>query len=89
VPDIFLFKLAKSLFSGIPYTLDNDLTTFQVFPDYSGKTVTASGNACDQVIVYGKVAAGVISENNSVEVYGKRDSNNNIISDKIKNIEAE
>ncbi len=78
-------KLFRTLFQGIPYTLDDDITMFQVFPDYSGTSLNAMGNACDQVIVYGKLKAGVVSENNDIEVYGHRDSRNNIIAKKIVN----
>lgn len=80
-----LVKWFRALFAGIPFTLDNDVTMFQVFPDFSGTALNALGNACDQVIVYGKLNSGAVSENNDVEVYGRRDSNNNIIAKKIKN----
>lgn len=80
-----LGKWFRALFSGIPFTLDDEVTMFQVFPDFSGTALNALGNACDQVIVYGKLNSGAISENNDVEVYGRRDSNNNIIAKTIKN----
>lgn len=80
-----LAKWFRALFAGIPFTLDDDVTMFQVFPDFSGTSLNALGNACDQVIVYGKLNNGAVSENNDVEVYGRRDSNNNIIAKTIKN----
>ena len=80
-----LTKWFRALFTGIPFTLDDDVTMFQVFPDFSGTSLNALGNACDQVIVYGKLNNGAVSENNDVEVYGHRDSNNNIIAKTIKN----
>lgn len=80
-----LSKWFRALFAGIPFTLDDDVTMFQVFPDYSGTSLNALGNACDQVIVYGKLNNGAVSENNDVEVYGRRDTNNNIIARMIKN----
>ena len=80
-----LEKWFRSLFKGIGYTLDDDVTMFQVFPDYTGTTMNAMGNACDQVIVYGRLNNGEVSDNNEVEVYGRRDSRNNIIAKKIKN----
>lgn len=80
-----LEKWFRALFSGIPFTLDDDVTMFQVFPDYSGTSLNALGNACDQVIVYGKLNNGIVSENNDVEVYGRRDSNNNVIAKVIRN----
>lgn len=80
-----LRKLFRTLFKGIPYTLDNDITMFQVFPDYTGTSLNALGNACDQVIVYGKLNAGVVAENNDVEIYGHRDADNNIVAKKIVN----
>ena len=81
----FLMKWFRTLFTGIPFTFDDDITMFQVFPDYTGTSLNAMGNACDQVIVYGRVKAGVVAENNDVEVYGHRDSSNNIVAKKIKN----
>ncbi len=81
----FLEKWFRSIFSGIPFAFDDDVTMFQVFPDYSGTSLNAMGNACDQVIVYGKLNAGAVSENNDVEVFGHRDSNNNVIAKTIKN----
>lgn len=78
-------RICRALFNGIPYILDNEVTLFQVFPDYSGSSLNAMGNACDQVIVYGKINAGSISENNDVEVYGYRDSKNNVVAKKIIN----
>lgn len=80
-----LVKWFRALFTGIPFALDDDVTMFQVFPDFSGTSLNALGNACDQVIVYGKLNNGAVSENNDVEVYGRRDSNNNIIAKTIKN----
>lgn len=80
-----LAKWFRALFTGIPFTLDDEITMFQVFPDYSGTSLNSLGNACDQVIVYGKLNHGAISENNDVEVYGRRDSNNNIIAKTIRN----
>ena len=80
-----LEKWFRTLFTGIPFTLDDDVTMFQVFPDFTGTSLNALGNACDQVIVYGKLINGVVSENNDVEVYGRRDSSNNIIAKVIKN----
>lgn len=80
-----LTKWFRALVTGIPFTVDDDVTMFQVFPDYSGTALNALGNACDQVIVYGKLNNGTVSENNDVEVYGRRDANNNIIAKTIKN----
>lgn len=80
-----LVKIFKTLFTGIPYTIDDDITMFQVFPDFTGTTLNPLGNACDQVIVYGKVNTGYIAENNDVEIYGYRDSRNNVIAKRIVN----
>ncbi|MDY3281375.1 hypothetical protein [Dysosmobacter sp.] len=81
----FLRRWFRALFSGVPFTLDGDITMFQVFPDYSGTALNAQGNVCDQVIVYGKLKNGSIAENNDIEVYGRRDANNNIVATTIKN----
>lgn len=82
----FLQRWFRSLISSVPYTMDNDITMFQVYPDYSGTTLNAMGNACDQVIIYGTMNAGAIAENNEVEVYGRRDSSNNIIATRVRNV---
>ena len=81
----FFGKWFDTLFKKIPFTLDNDVTIFQIFPDFSRIPLNSLGNTCDQVMVYGKLNFGVISENNDVEVFGYRDSNNNIIAQRIKN----
>ncbi|MBW8380909.1 MAG: hypothetical protein K0M69_00090 [Youngiibacter sp.] len=81
----FLVKWARTFFTGIPFMWDGELTMFQIFPDYTGSSINAMGNACDQVIVYGKLNAGAVSENNDVEVYGYRDANNNIVAKRIVN----
>ena len=81
----FLTKWFEALFKKIPFTFDNDITMFQVFPDFSGTALNSMGNACDQVIFYGKINNGTISENNEVEVYGHRDSGNNVIATKVRN----
>lgn len=80
-----LVKWFRALFTGVPFTIDNEITMFQVFPDYTGTSLNAVGNACDQIIVYGKLNNGSISENNDVEIFGRRDSNNNIIAKTIRN----
>lgn len=81
----FYYKWGRTLFKGIPFMFDNEITMFQVFPDYSGSALNAMGNACDQVVVYGTLTHGAISENNDVEIFGKRDANNNIIAKTIRN----
>lgn len=80
-----LVKIFAALFKGVPLCFDNNITMFQVFPDFSGTSLNAQGNACDQVIVYGKITSGIIAENNDVEVYGYRDRKNNIVAKSIKN----
>lgn len=80
-----LGKWFRTLFTGIPFSLSNEVTLFQVFPDPSGSPLNMLGNACDQVIVYGKIKYGSLAENNDVEVYGRRDSNNYIIAREIRN----
>jgi len=77
----FLQKWFKTLFSGIPFT--DNIIMFQVFPE--GTSLNAVGNAYDQVIVYGKVSDGAIVEDHEVEVYGRRDSSNNIVAGAIRN----
>lgn len=81
----FLRKWFESFFSGLPFPWDDEITMFQIFPDFSGTAVNALGNACDQVIVYGKIGSGAVAENNDVEVFGYRDSHNNVIVKTIKN----
>ena len=81
----FISRWFGSLFTGKPYLMDDEITMFQIFPDYTGTSLNAAGNACDQVLVYGKLNHGAVNENNEVEVFGRRDVNNNIIAKTIKN----
>lgn len=81
-----LRRWGRALFSGIPFSWNETVVSFQVFPDYSGLALNAMGNACDQVVVYGRMNAGTICENNNVEIYGRRGSDNVIIAKYIRNI---
>lgn len=81
-----IWRWFRSVGTGSSFSVDSDITEFQVFPDFSGTTLTASGTSSDQVIMYGKIRTGMISENNDVEVYGRRDKSNTIIASKIKNV---
>lgn len=81
----FLIKWIRALTSSLPFSWYDEVTTFQVFPDYSGSATTLQGNACDQVILYGRIPSGSVSENNDVEIYGRRDSKNNIIAHSVRN----
>lgn len=84
-PRSFLQKYFDTVFNQIPYAQDDEVTTFQVYPDLTGMTKTVLGHDCDQVIMYGKLSHGMASENNTVEVYGRRDKHNNIIASKLVN----
>lgn len=81
----FLSKWCQSLFHGTAFAPDDAVTMFQVFPDYGSGALNVQGYACDQVVFYGKVNQGAISDNNEVEVYGYRDRHNNVVARKIKN----
>jgi len=81
----FLSGWIRAMVSGVPFSLDNEVTSFQVFPDCDGMSPNMSGNACDQVIMHGRVTQGVICDHNVVAVYGKRDSNNNILASSVTN----
>ena len=78
-----MFKWFRSLFSSTPFSLDNYVTTFQVYPDIN--SINSSGFICDQVIIYGQVPAGFVDEGNNVEVYGRRDARGNIIASSVIN----
>ena len=80
-----LKKIYRSLFKDEPFAFNNETTSFQVFPDFSGSTLNAQGCYSDQVVVYGHVTPGAISENNDVEIYGYRNRHNVIIAKKIVN----
>lgn len=79
----FAGKWLQALFSGIPFTLDDSVTRFQVYPAKTALNVM--GNACDQVVVYGSLPTGAIAAGNDVEVYGYRDADNSIIAREIRN----
>ncbi|MFR0986176.1 MAG: hypothetical protein ACLSFZ_06310, partial [Frisingicoccus sp.] len=85
----FIFKVFRSLFKGVPLTITNDITTFQVFPDYTGQSLNALGNACDQVSVYGKVNAGIISENNRWRFMGAETRITSLLPPELKILPAE
>ena len=75
-------KWIRSMFSGIPFNLDDSVITFQVFPN-NGKAFNALGNPYDDVIVYGKPKSGRITDGIDAEVYGRRDQNGGIVAKKI------
>lgn len=79
-------KWFRSLLEGLPFSWEDETTLFQVYPDFSGSSKNALGNACDQVAVYGKLDKGSICENNDIEVYGYRDSSNVVIAQSIYNL---
>ena len=81
----FFKRWFRALFSSVPYAINKDITVFQIFPDYSGTTTNSSGNLADQVVAYGTLLPGMVSENNSVEVYGHRDTKGVIVLRKIRN----
>lgn len=72
----FLSKWFNSLFSGVPFYAGNSVTKFQIFPNGSKNSM---GNACDQVVVYGMLDPGDITDGMELEVYGKRNASNNIV----------
>ena len=74
----------RSLFSGVPFCLSDEQTEFQVFSNWTGSS-NASGHAADKVIAYGKITSGKPVQDNTVRIYGKRDSNNAIIATGIEN----
>lgn len=80
-----VYRWFRAMFKCIPYNIHGDMTSFQVFEDYTGNATNQLGYAATQVIVYGKVNNGIISNNNDVKVYGKRDGNNHILADQIQN----
>lgn len=82
----FIYKLFRSIFKGTPISFEKSMTTFQVYPDVMGNSRTTGGYACDQVVIYGKIKKGTVSENNEIEVYGYRDRDNNVIATKILNV---
>ena len=81
-----LFKWFRAFFTGTPYCREDDITAFQVVPDFSGTSSNESGNIGDQVLMHGFLIRGTISENNEVEVYGRRDRFNNIIAKSVFNV---
>lgn len=63
-----------ALSDGIPFALDDTVTMFQVFP--VGTSQNAMGNACDQVIVFGRLGIGSVRDGNIES--SLRSINNNI-----------
>lgn len=81
-----VWRWFRTLFSSANFAFDSDITEFQIYPDFSGHTLNASGNLSNQVIIYGKIPYGMIAENNDVEVFGRRGSNGCIVASRVKNI---
>lgn len=81
-----VYRWFRSLFKGSNFALDPDITEFQLYPDFSGQTINSSGTLADQVVIYGKIKFGMISENNDVEVFGHRDADGNIVAESVKNV---
>lgn len=81
----FLFKWFRSVFTGMPYTAGDEITTFQVFPLNQTNAYNTMGNTCDQVMIHGRIQPGMLGKGNAVEVYGKRNVNNHVIATRICN----
>lgn len=81
----FIYKWFRALFGGVPYTLDDEATLFQVYPVNTPNGLNSMGNACDLVAVYGQVSNGSINNGDMVDVYGQRDSKNRVIARKVMN----
>lgn len=80
-----LERWVRTLFKGVPFSMDNTIHTFQVYPQ--GWMTTNTGiPICDEVVVYGQVNRGKISLDNTVQVWGKRDTSNAIVATKIFNV---
>ncbi len=82
----FFRRWFRSLCKGYPFPIHQRITLFQVFPENTQTSATFSPGNCEQVIIYGEVSIGVISDNNIVEIYGMRDSDNQIIANEVKNL---
>lgn len=78
-------KWLRALFFGEPVTTGDETTYFQVFQDKDGLVRNAYGRECDQVMIYGRLKGGTVSEGNSVEVYGHRCRNHCIKAKKLVN----
>lgn len=78
-------KWLRALFLGEPVTTGEETTYFQVFQDKDGLVRNAYGRECDQVMIYGRLKGGTVSEGNSVEVYGHRCRNHCIKAKKLVN----
>jgi hypothetical protein len=81
-------KWARAVIFGEPINAGNDVIAFQVFPDHSGTSLNNLGNLCDQVMYYGELTGGTVSNYNDVEVYGRRSSRGHIIATSIRNVSS-
>ena len=79
-------RWARSIVYGVPFSFDDYTTVFQVFPDFTGTSRAENGAICDQVVMYGRILRGTLSDNNEVEVRGARDRHNQIVASKVINV---
>ena len=79
----FWVKWYHSFFKSVPFSSDDSIHSFEVYPDYEG-TYNDYGVLCDLILIYGRIRTR-LHNNNEVEVFGKRNNDNAIIASKVVN----
>lgn len=82
----FLWRWIRGMFTSHIFTFSGQITTFQVYPDNDGDALNANISTSDQVIIYGGVSTGYLSENNVVEVWGSRNFEHAVVARRIRNV---
>lgn len=79
-------RILRGLFLGIPFSKDGSVATFQICEvDSAGRPIRNKGYS---VRVYGNIMNGQLLTNNEVEISGFRDSNGEIVANKIINLNS-
>lgn len=82
-----VWRWFRSMFSNASFSFDKDITQFQIVPiTVSNSSPHSLTSSREQVVLYGKIGFGLISDCNKVEVYGKRDKRGYIVPRQIKNL---
>lgn len=82
----FFRRWGRTLFLGVPYFKYNEIQTFQLFSTNNASTANPNLHSCYEIIIYGQIKRGFITDNNTVQVWGSKRSNNSVYARKIINV---
>lgn len=82
----FFRRWGRTLFLGVPYFKYNEIQTFQLFSTNNASTANPNLHSCYEIIIYGQIKRGFLTDNNTVQVWGNKRSNNSVYARKIINV---